>query len=123
MSNNNKVGPSPGEKFVPEWSITNGTILDTPEKISDFLKHVLPPAERERLALMSNESLFQAMLQLPRYVAEIGRRFAIEISVRNKLIAEKKRLEDEMEILQCEMQRLTDRLLEMERTFNPQKAV
>lgn len=65
----------PNERFVPEWPIKCSDLLNTPETIADFLKHVLTPPEREKLDSMSNDSvhldLNKTMVDLLLYGSEI----------------------------------------------------
>nr|GFA65309.1 putative transposase (putative), gypsy type [Tanacetum cinerariifolium] len=36
---------SPGSVYRPEWGVTNGSLLDTPEACQDLVDHVAPPAK------------------------------------------------------------------------------
>nr|GEV31680.1 transposase (putative), gypsy type [Tanacetum cinerariifolium] len=46
---------SPGGVYRPEWSVTNGSLLDTPEACQDLVDHVAPPGYFSELRHMRNE--------------------------------------------------------------------
>ncbi|KAD7117184.1 hypothetical protein E3N88_04452 [Mikania micrantha] len=42
------VEVNPSDPFVPDWKLTNGTLLDTPNLFREFMMGVRPPAEESR---------------------------------------------------------------------------
>nr|GEY05548.1 hypothetical protein [Tanacetum cinerariifolium] len=46
---------SPGSVYRPEWGVTNGNLLDTPEACQDLVDHVAPPGYFFELRHMRNE--------------------------------------------------------------------
>nr|GFC99996.1 hypothetical protein [Tanacetum cinerariifolium] len=45
---------SPGSVYRPEWGVTNGSLLDTPEACQDLVDHAAPPGYFAELRHMSN---------------------------------------------------------------------
>nr|GFD44301.1 hypothetical protein [Tanacetum cinerariifolium] len=61
---------SPGSVYRPEWGVTNGSLLDTPEACQDLVDHVAPPGYFVELRHMPNdEFLRQYNVNLARQVA------------------------------------------------------
>nr|GEZ32825.1 hypothetical protein [Tanacetum cinerariifolium] len=64
-----KVGSS-RSVYRPEWGVTNGNLLDTPEACQDLVDHVAPPGYFFELRYMRNEDfLRQYNVNLARQVA------------------------------------------------------
>nr|GFA34269.1 hypothetical protein [Tanacetum cinerariifolium] len=60
---------SPGSVYRPEWGVTNGSLLDTPEACQDLVDHAAPPAYFSELRHMHNEDfLGQYNINLARQV-------------------------------------------------------
>nr|GFA03532.1 hypothetical protein [Tanacetum cinerariifolium] len=58
-----------GSVYPPEWGITNGSLLDTPEACQDLVDHVAPPGYFSELRHMHNEEfLGQYNINLARQV-------------------------------------------------------
>nr|GEY78230.1 transposase, MuDR, MULE transposase domain protein [Tanacetum cinerariifolium] len=61
---------SPGSVYRPEWGVTNGSLLDTPEACQDLVDHAAPPGYFTELRHMPNEEfLRQYNVNLARQVA------------------------------------------------------
>nr|GEU64773.1 Ty3/gypsy retrotransposon protein [Tanacetum cinerariifolium] len=61
---------SPGGVYRPEWGVTNGSLLDTPEACQDLVDHAAPPGYFAELCHMPNdEFLRQYNVNLARQVA------------------------------------------------------
>nr|GEY69409.1 putative transposase (putative), gypsy type [Tanacetum cinerariifolium] len=74
-----KVG-SPGSVYRPEWGVTNGSLLDTPEACQDLVDHAAPPGYFSELRHMHNEDfLGQYNINLARQVA-----MGSQLRLRNK---------------------------------------
>nr|GFC48701.1 hypothetical protein [Tanacetum cinerariifolium] len=50
---------SPGNVFRPEWGITNGSLLDTPEACQDLVDHTAPSGYFSELRHMHNEEFLR----------------------------------------------------------------
>nr|GEV93997.1 hypothetical protein [Tanacetum cinerariifolium] len=60
---------SPGSVYRPEWGVTNGSLLDTPEACQDLVDHVAPSGYFSELRHMHNEDfLRQYNINLARQV-------------------------------------------------------
>nr|GFC32197.1 hypothetical protein [Tanacetum cinerariifolium] len=60
---------SPGSVYRPEWGVTNGSLLDTPEACQDLVDHAAPPGYFAELRHMPNdEFLRQYNVNLARQV-------------------------------------------------------
>nr|GEZ15144.1 zinc finger, CCHC-type [Tanacetum cinerariifolium] len=46
---------SPGSVYRPEWGVTNGSLLDTPEACQDLVDHAAPPGYFTELRHMPND--------------------------------------------------------------------
>nr|GFC54537.1 hypothetical protein [Tanacetum cinerariifolium] len=46
---------SPGSVYRPEWGVTNGSLLDTPEACQDLVDHAAPPGYFSELRHMHND--------------------------------------------------------------------
>nr|GFC35172.1 hypothetical protein [Tanacetum cinerariifolium] len=61
---------SSGSVYRPEWGVTNGSLLDTPEACQDLVDHAAPPGYFAELRHMPNdEFLRQYNVNLARQVA------------------------------------------------------
>nr|GEW08215.1 transposase (putative), gypsy type [Tanacetum cinerariifolium] len=93
---------SPGSVYRPEWGVTNGSLLDTPEACQDLVDHVALPGYFTELRHMSNdEFLRQYNVNLARQVA-MG--WQLRLSGEKKLKAafeEFKRYEDDRVEQRC----------------------
>nr|GEX92774.1 hypothetical protein [Tanacetum cinerariifolium] len=67
---------SPGRSYQPEWGVTNGSLLDTPEACQDLVDHVAPPDYFSELRHMHNEEF------LRQYNVNLARQ-ARELEIRN----------------------------------------
>nr|GFC26149.1 hypothetical protein [Tanacetum cinerariifolium] len=64
------VAGSPRSVYRPEWGVTNGSLLDTPEACQDLVDHAAPPGYFAELRHMHNEDfLGQYNMNLARQVA------------------------------------------------------
>nr|GEY56033.1 hypothetical protein [Tanacetum cinerariifolium] len=109
-----EVGSS-GSVYRPEWGVTNGSLLDTPEACQDLVDHAAPPCYFFELRHMHNEEfLGQYNVNLARQVAmgsQLRLRFEQEAKLLRKSIAqvarcyptraEFKRYEDDRVERQC----------------------
>nr|GEY65355.1 hypothetical protein [Tanacetum cinerariifolium] len=72
---------SPGSVYQPEWGVTNGSLLNTPEACQDLVDHVAPPGYFFELRHMHNEEfLRKSMAQVARRDKRIQAR---ELEIRN----------------------------------------
>nr|GFA96085.1 hypothetical protein [Tanacetum cinerariifolium] len=114
---------SPGSVYRPEWGVTNGSLLDTPEACQDLVDHVAPPGYFAELCHMPNdEFLRQYNVNLARQVAmgsQLRLRFEQEAKLLKNSIAQvarrEKRIQDReiknLEVLletEAEMKRAAD---------------
>nr|GEX47988.1 hypothetical protein [Tanacetum cinerariifolium] len=93
---------SPGSVYRPEWGVTNGSLLDTPEACQDLVDHAAPPGYFVELRHMPNdEFLRQYNVNLTQQVA-MGSQ--LQLSGEEKLKAafeEFKRYEDDRVEQRC----------------------
>nr|GEY13991.1 hypothetical protein [Tanacetum cinerariifolium] len=94
VSSRAEVG-SPGSVYRPEWGVTNGSLLDTPEACQDLVDHAAPPGYFSELRHMHNEDfLGQYNINLARQVAmgsQLRLRFEQEAKLLRKSVAQKKK--------------------------------
>nr|GFB92664.1 hypothetical protein [Tanacetum cinerariifolium] len=67
---------SPGSVYRPEWGVTNGSLLDTPEACQDLVDHAAPSGYFAELRHMPNDEFlrqYNAKL-LKKSVAQVARR-------------------------------------------------
>nr|GFB23426.1 hypothetical protein [Tanacetum cinerariifolium] len=87
-----KVG-SPKSVYRPEWGVTNGSLLDTPEACQDLVDHAAPPGYFTELRHMPNkEFLWQYNVNLARQVAmgsQLRLRFEQEAKLLKKSVAQR----------------------------------
>nr|GEV33258.1 hypothetical protein [Tanacetum cinerariifolium] len=70
---------SPGSVYQPEWGVTNGSLLDTPEACQDLVDRVAPPGYFSELRHMHNEEfLRQYNVNLARQVATLQQQVSEE---------------------------------------------
>nr|GEX09199.1 transposase (putative), gypsy type [Tanacetum cinerariifolium] len=76
---------SPESVYRPEWGVTNGSLLDTPEACQDLVDHAAPPGYFTELRHMHNEEfLWQYNVNLARQVARRDKRIqARELEIKN----------------------------------------
>nr|GFC28211.1 hypothetical protein [Tanacetum cinerariifolium] len=76
---------SPGSVYRPEWGVTNGSLLDSPEACQDLVDHAAPPGYFTELRHMPNEEfLRQYNVNLARQVARRDKRIqARELEIKN----------------------------------------
>nr|GEX94876.1 hypothetical protein [Tanacetum cinerariifolium]GEY14574.1 hypothetical protein [Tanacetum cinerariifolium] len=83
---------SPGSVYQPEWGVTNGSLLDTPEACQDLVDHVAPPGYFSELRHMNNEEfLRQYNVNLAQQVAmgsQLRLRFEQEAKLLRKSVAQ-----------------------------------
>nr|GEY91789.1 hypothetical protein [Tanacetum cinerariifolium] len=58
VSSPTEVG-SPGSVYRPEWGVTNGSLLDTPEACQDLVDNAAPPGYFTELRHMPNEEFLR----------------------------------------------------------------
>nr|GFA71862.1 hypothetical protein [Tanacetum cinerariifolium] len=102
---------SPKSVYRPEWGVTNGSLLDTPEACQDLVDHAAPPGYFTELRHMPNEEfLRQYNVNLARQLAmgtQLRLRFEQETKLLKKCVAQvarrDKRIQDrELEIKNLE---------------------
>nr|GEZ48391.1 transposase (putative), gypsy type [Tanacetum cinerariifolium] len=78
--------------YRPEWGVTNGSLLDTPEACQDLVDHAAPPGYFSELHHMHNEDfLGQYNINLARQVAmgsQLRLRFEQEAKLLRKSVAQ-----------------------------------
>nr|GEW68487.1 retrovirus-related Pol polyprotein from transposon TNT 1-94 [Tanacetum cinerariifolium] len=83
---------SPGSVYRPEWGVTNGSLLDTPEACQDLVDHAAPPGYFTELRHMPNdEFLRQYNVNLARQIAmgsQLRLRFEQEAKLLKKSVAQ-----------------------------------
>nr|GFA90503.1 hypothetical protein [Tanacetum cinerariifolium] len=103
---------SPGSVYRPEWGVTNGSLLDTPEACQDLVDHAAPPGYFFELRHMPNDEFLQQYnVNLARQVAmgsQLRLRFEQEAKLLKKSVAQvarrEKRIQDrELEIKNLEV--------------------
>nr|GFA17152.1 putative reverse transcriptase, RNA-dependent DNA polymerase, Gag-polypeptide of LTR copia-type [Tanacetum cinerariifolium] len=108
---------SPGNVYRPEWGITNGSLLDTPEACQDLVDHAAPPGYFSELCHMHNDNfLGQYNINLARQVAmgsQLRLRFEQEAKLLRKSVAQVARREQRIQAREFEIKNL-EVLLETE---------
>nr|GEW65060.1 protein nuclear fusion defective 4-like [Tanacetum cinerariifolium] len=108
---------SPGGVYRPEWGVTNGSLLDTPEACQDLVDHVAPSGYFSELRHMRNENfLGQYNVNLARQVAlgsQLRLRFEQEAKLLRKSVAHVARRDKRIEARELEIKNL-EALLETE---------
>nr|GFB84058.1 hypothetical protein [Tanacetum cinerariifolium] len=86
--------------YRPEWGVTNGSLLDTPEACQDLVDHVVPPGYFSELLHMHNEDfLGQYNINLARKVAmgsQLRLRFEQEAKLLRKSVAQVDDLQEQV---------------------------
>nr|GFA55656.1 hypothetical protein [Tanacetum cinerariifolium] len=108
---------SPGGVYRPEWGVTNGSLLDTPEACQDLVDHVAPSGYFSELRHMHNEDfLGQYNVNLARQVAmgsQLRLRFEQEAKLLKKSVAQVARRDKMIQARELEIKNL-EALLETE---------
>nr|GFC18845.1 hypothetical protein [Tanacetum cinerariifolium] len=116
VSSPTEVG-SPGSVYRPEWGVTNGSLLDTPEACQDLVDHDAPPGYFSELRHMHNDDfLGQYNINLARQVAmgsQLRLRFEQEAKLLQKSVAQVARREQRIQARELEIKNL-EALLETE---------
>nr|GEU73016.1 putative transposase (putative), gypsy type [Tanacetum cinerariifolium] len=85
------IAQSSGSVYQPEWGVTNGSLLDTPEAYQDLVDHVAPSGYFSELRHMHNEEF------LRRYNVNLARRVAMGSQLRLRFEQEAKLLRKRQE--------------------------
>nr|GEY01565.1 hypothetical protein [Tanacetum cinerariifolium] len=103
--------------YRPEWGVTNGSLLDTPEACQDLVDHAAPPGYFSELRHMHNEDfLGQYNINLAWQVAmgsQLRLRFEQEAKLLQKFVAQVARREQRIQARESEIKNL-EVLLEAE---------
>nr|GFA10478.1 transposase (putative), gypsy type [Tanacetum cinerariifolium] len=101
---------SPGSVYQPEWGVTNGSLLDTPEACQDLVDHATPPGYFFELRHMRNkEFLGQYNVNLARQVAmgsQLRLRFEQEAKLLRKSVAQVVRWDKRIQARELEIKNL-----------------
>nr|GFA46199.1 hypothetical protein [Tanacetum cinerariifolium] len=101
---------SPGSVYRPEWGVTNGSLLDTPDACQDLVDHAAPPGYFSELRHMHNEDfLGQYNMNLARQVAmgsQLRLRFEQEAKLLRKSVAQVARREQRIQARESEIKNL-----------------
>nr|GEY59448.1 hypothetical protein [Tanacetum cinerariifolium] len=110
------VGSS-GSVYRPEWGVTNGSLLDTPEACQDLVDHAAPPGYFFEFCHMHNEDFFrQYNMNLARQVtmgSQLHLRFEQEAKLLWKSVAQVAHREQRIQARESELKNL-EVLLEAE---------
>nr|GEZ86294.1 hypothetical protein [Tanacetum cinerariifolium] len=108
---------SPESIYQPEWGVTNGCRLDTPEACQDLVDHIAPPGYFLELRHLHNDDfLKQYNLNLARKVAmgsQLRLRFDQEAKLLKKFVAQVARQDQRIQARENEIKNL-ESLLEAE---------
>nr|GEZ71127.1 hypothetical protein [Tanacetum cinerariifolium] len=108
---------SPGSVYRPEWDVTNGSLLDTPEACQDQVDHAAPLGYFSELRHMHNEEfLRQYNVNLAWQVAigsQLRLRFEQEAMLLRKFVAQVARRDKRIEARELEIKNM-EALLETE---------
>nr|GFB32804.1 hypothetical protein [Tanacetum cinerariifolium]GFB42627.1 hypothetical protein [Tanacetum cinerariifolium] len=106
-----------GSVYRPEWGVTNGSLLDTPEACQDLVDHAAPPSYFSELRHMHNEDfLGQYNINLARQVAmgsQLRLRFEQEAKLLRKSVAQVARRDQRIQARESKIKNL-EALLETE---------
>nr|GFA70390.1 hypothetical protein [Tanacetum cinerariifolium] len=101
---------SPGSVYQPEWGVTNGSLLDTPEACQDLVDHAAPPGYFSELRHMPNEEFIgQYNVNLARQVAmgsQLRLRFEQEAKLLRKSVAQVARRDKRIQARELEIKNL-----------------
>nr|GEV58768.1 hypothetical protein [Tanacetum cinerariifolium] len=105
---------SPGGVYRPEWGVTNGSLLDTPEACQDLIDHVAPSGYFSELRHMHNEEFIgQYNINLARKVAmgsQLRLRFEQEAKLLKKSVAQVARRDQRIQARELEIKNLEAQL-------------
>nr|GEV01740.1 transposase (putative), gypsy type [Tanacetum cinerariifolium] len=108
---------SPGSVYRPEWGVTNGNLLDTPEACQDLVDRAAPPGYFSELCHMHNEDfLGQYNISLARQVAmgsQLRLRFEQEAKLLRKSVTQVARRDQRIQARESKIKNL-EALLETE---------
>nr|GEX13555.1 hypothetical protein [Tanacetum cinerariifolium] len=108
---------SPESVYRPEWGVTNGCLLDTPEACQDLVDHAAPPGYFSEIRHMHNEEfLRQYNVNLARQVAkgsQLRLRFEQEAKLLRKSVAQVARRDKRIQARELKIKNL-EALLETE---------
>nr|GFB47743.1 hypothetical protein [Tanacetum cinerariifolium] len=94
---------SPGSVYRPEWGVTNGSLLDTPEACQDLVDHTATPGYFSELRRMHNEDF------LGQYNINLARQVAMGSQLRLRFEQEAKLLRKSVAQVACRNQRIQAR--------------
>nr|GEZ02163.1 hypothetical protein [Tanacetum cinerariifolium] len=101
---------SPGSVYRPEWGVTNGSLLETPEACQDLVDHAAPPGYFSELRHMHNEEFIrQYNVNLARQVAmgsKLRLRFEQEAKLLRKSLAQVARRDTRIQAQELEIKNL-----------------
>nr|GFC51953.1 hypothetical protein [Tanacetum cinerariifolium] len=116
VSSPTEVGSS-RSVYRPEWGVTNGSLLDTPEACQDLVDHAAPPGYFTELRHMPNEEFLRKYnVNLARQVAmgsQLRLRFEQEAKLLKKSVAQVARRDKRIQARELEIKNL-EVLLETE---------
>ncbi|GJR36343.1 gypsy type transposase [Tanacetum coccineum] len=108
---------SPGNIYQPEWGVTNGCRLDTPEVCQDLVDHLAPPGYFSKLRHLPNDDfLHQYNMNLAWQVAmssQLRLRYEQEVKLLKKYVAQVARRDQRIHATESEIRNL-QALLEAE---------
>nr|GEU51729.1 hypothetical protein [Tanacetum cinerariifolium] len=108
---------SPESIYQPEWGVTNGCRLDTPEACQDLVDHIAPPGYFSEMRHLHNDDfLSQYTINLARQVAmgsQLRLRFEQEAKLLKKSVAQVARRDQRIQARENEIKNL-EALLEAE---------
>nr|GFA79405.1 hypothetical protein [Tanacetum cinerariifolium] len=93
---------SPGSVYRPEWGVTNGSLLDTPEACQDLVDHAAPPGYFTELRHMPNDEF------LREYYVNLARQVAMGSQLRLRFEQEAKLLTKSVAQTEAEMKRVAE---------------
>nr|GEY95154.1 hypothetical protein [Tanacetum cinerariifolium] len=101
---------SPESVYRPEWGVTNGSLLDTPEACEDLVDHAAPPGYFSELHHMDNEEFHrQYNVNLARQVvmgSQLRLRFKQEAKLLRKSVAQVARRDKRIQARELEIKNL-----------------
>nr|GFA61944.1 putative transposase (putative), gypsy type [Tanacetum cinerariifolium] len=98
---------SPGSVYRPEWGVTNGSLLYTPEACQDLVDHAAPPGYFTELRHMPNDEF------LRHYNVNLARQVAMGSQLRLRFKQEAKLLKKSVAQVARRDKRIQDRELEI----------
>nr|GEY09386.1 protein FAR1-related sequence 5-like [Tanacetum cinerariifolium] len=122
---------SPGSVYRPEWGVTNGSLLDTPEACQDLMDHASPPARQVAMGSQLRLRFEQEAKLLRKSVAQVAHRDqriqARESEIKNmKALLEtqvgmKRAAEDKSAGLSQELERMRAQFSKLQAAFEDYK--